>query len=66
MPTDPRTLLIDKAQNDGPWYIIVIGGGATGLATAWDAASRGYKVALIEQSDFAGTVLHREAVLWSD
>lgn len=63
MPTDPRTLLIDKAQNDGPWDIIVIGGGATGLATAWDAASRGYKVALIEQSDFAAATSSRSTKL---
>ncbi|WP_316829597.1 glycerol-3-phosphate dehydrogenase/oxidase [Pedobacter aquatilis] len=33
--------------------IIIIGGGATGLGTALDAASRGYKTLLVEQSDFA-------------
>lgn len=33
------------------WDIIIIGGGATGLGTALDAASRGYKVLLVEQSD---------------
>ncbi len=35
------------------WDIIVIGGGATGLGIALDAASRGYKILLLEQSDFA-------------
>lgn len=35
------------------WDIIVIGGGATGLGTAIDAASRGYRTLLLEQSDFA-------------
>jgi glycerol-3-phosphate dehydrogenase len=35
------------------WDIIVIGGGATGLGTAVDAASRGYKTLLLEQVDFA-------------
>lgn len=35
------------------WDIIVIGGGATGLGTALEAATRGYKVLLLEQSDFA-------------
>lgn len=35
-----------------PWDIVVIGGGATGLGIALDAASRGYAVALFEQSDF--------------
>ncbi|MBN2029818.1 glycerol-3-phosphate dehydrogenase/oxidase [bacterium] len=38
------------------WDFIVIGGGATGVGTALEAASRGYRVALIEQNDFsAGT-----------
>src|SRR5215472_252087 len=35
-----------------PWDIIVIGGGATGVGVAIDAASRGYGVLLLEQSDF--------------
>ncbi len=33
--------------------VVIIGGGATGLGTAVDAASRGYRVALIEGEDFA-------------
>jgi len=33
--------------------ILVVGGGASGLGAALDAASRGYRVALIEQADFA-------------
>ena len=39
-------------QGSAPWDIIIIGGGATGLGTALDAASRGYKTLLLEQSDF--------------
>jgi len=35
-----------------PWDMLIIGGGATGVGTAVDAASRGYDVLLIEQSDF--------------
>jgi glycerol-3-phosphate dehydrogenase len=35
-----------------PWDFIVIGGGATGAGVAVDAASRGYSVLLLEQSDF--------------
>ncbi len=35
------------------WDIVVIGGGATGLGIAVDAASRGYKTLLLEQVDFA-------------
>lgn len=37
---------------DGPWDILVIGGGATGMGTAIDAASRGFKTLLLEQHDF--------------
>lgn len=35
------------------WDIIVIGGGATGLGVAMDAAQRGFRTLLLEQSDFA-------------
>ena len=35
-----------------PWDMAIIGGGATGAGVAVDAASRGYSVVLIEQSDF--------------
>jgi glycerol-3-phosphate dehydrogenase len=34
------------------WDIVVVGGGATGVGVAVDAASRGYDVLLLEQSDF--------------
>ena len=48
-----RMLASIKKQSDSPWDIIVIGGGATGLGTALDAASRGYRTLLLEQSDFS-------------
>src|SRR5256885_13231290 len=35
-----------------PFDLAVIGGGATGVGIAVDAASRGYSVCLLEQSDF--------------
>jgi glycerol-3-phosphate dehydrogenase len=35
-----------------PWDMVVVGGGATGVGVAIDAASRGYAVLLLEQSDF--------------
>src|ERR1039458_9643689 len=34
------------------WDMIVVGGGATGVGVAIDAATRGYDVLLVEQSDF--------------
>jgi glycerol-3-phosphate dehydrogenase len=35
-----------------PWDVVVIGGGATGLGCAVDAALRGYRTALVERGDF--------------
>jgi glycerol-3-phosphate dehydrogenase len=35
-----------------PWDMLVIGGGASGMGIAIDAASRGFDVALVEQHDF--------------
>lgn len=34
------------------WDMVVVGGGATGVGVAIDAAARGYDVLLLEQSDF--------------
>src|SRR3954469_25579905 len=34
------------------WDMIIVGGGATGVGIAVDAASRGYDVLLLERSDF--------------
>lgn len=46
-----------------PWDMAVIGGGATGLGAAVDAASRGLKVVLIEQGDFAQATSSRSTKL---
>jgi glycerol-3-phosphate dehydrogenase len=35
------------------WDIVIIGGGATGLGSAVDAASRGHRTLLLESQDFA-------------
>src|SRR5271166_1373012 len=35
-----------------PWDLVVVGGGATGVGVAIDAAARGYGVLLLEQHDF--------------
>ena len=44
---------IQKLIKIESWDFIVIGGGASGLGIAVDAASRGYKTVLFEGSDFA-------------
>lgn len=49
-----RELLIDRIEKETEyWDIVIIGGGATGLGTALEASSRGYKTLLLEQHDFA-------------
>lgn len=48
-----RESFIKQVEEQDSWDVIVIGGGATGLGTAVDAASRGYSTLLLEQSDFA-------------
>lgn len=40
-------------EQRGFWDFLVVGGGATGLGTAVEAAARGYTTLLLEQSDFA-------------
>lgn len=44
---------IQQIKNTRQWDIIIIGGGATGLGCAVDAASRGYTTLLLEKYDFA-------------
>ncbi|GAB7078829.1 glycerol-3-phosphate dehydrogenase/oxidase [Megalodesulfovibrio paquesii] len=49
-----RDDMLRKLERElGYWDIIIIGGGATGLGVAVDAASRGYSTLLLEQDDFA-------------
>jgi glycerol-3-phosphate dehydrogenase len=42
-----------RLRGGGAWDVVVIGGGATGLGAAVDAAARGYRTALLEARDFA-------------
>jgi glycerol-3-phosphate dehydrogenase len=46
-----------------PWDVIVVGGGATGLGTAVDAQTRGYRTLLLEQCDFAQATSSRSTKL---
>ena len=52
-----------KGKSVSQWDFIVIGGGATGLGIAVDAASRGYKTVLLEQSDFSKATSSRSTKL---
>lgn len=42
----------ERADRGEPWDIAVIGGGATGMGVAVDAAARGFSVVLVEAHDF--------------
>ena len=49
-----RSVSLDRVRSaTEPFDFAIIGGGATGLGIAVDAAARGYRVALFEQADFA-------------
>ncbi|NBP89253.1 MAG: FAD-dependent oxidoreductase, partial [Planctomycetia bacterium] len=48
-----RDAALQRVRQAGAhWDILVIGGGATGVGIAMDAASRGFQTLLVEQSDF--------------
>lgn len=52
VPARREDLLARLAQG-GTWDLAIVGGGATGLGVALDAAARGLRVMLLEAHDFA-------------
>ncbi|MFZ9262699.1 MAG: FAD-dependent oxidoreductase [Chitinophagaceae bacterium] len=48
-----RKNAFEKINQTQQWDVVVIGGGATGLGIAVDAAQRGFKILLLEKNDFA-------------
>jgi glycerol-3-phosphate dehydrogenase len=44
---------LERLHDGATWDVVVIGGGATGLGSAVDATSRGYRTLLLEARDFA-------------
>jgi glycerol-3-phosphate dehydrogenase len=51
------------ADSGKVWDVLIIGGGATGLGSAVEAASRGYSTVLLEQADFAKATSSRSTKL---
>ena len=47
-----ETMLERVRSRAAPWDVLVVGGGASGVGVAVDAASRGYDVLLLERGDF--------------
>ncbi len=48
-----RSDILARVRDGQRWDVVVIGGGATGLGAAVDAAARGFRTLLIEAHDFA-------------
>ena len=48
-----RQELLSRLSQPTPWDVAIVGGGATGLGVALDAAARGFSVVLLESHDFA-------------
>ncbi len=59
-----RSQFIETIQNQHQyWDVVIIGGGATGLGCAVDAASRGYSTVLLDMHDFSKATSSRSTKL---
>ena len=58
-----RADLLAALRQDKTWDLAVVGGGATGLGVALDAALRGFSVVLLESRDFAAGTSSRATKL---
>jgi glycerol-3-phosphate dehydrogenase len=56
-------MLNQLLSHTAEWDIIIVGGGATGVGVAIDAASRGYDTLLLEGSDFGKGTSRRSTKL---
>ncbi|KAI8619728.1 hypothetical protein BC830DRAFT_706418, partial [Chytriomyces sp. MP71] len=57
--TDTNT----NTDDNGEFDLLIVGGGATGVGCALDAATRGLKVALVERDDFSSGTSSRSTKL---
>lgn len=55
--------MLETLRNEREWDLLVVGGGATGLGVAVDAASRGLRTVLLERADFAHATSSRSTKL---
>ena len=58
-----RQQTLEQLQGTPVWDLLVVGGGATGLGVALEAARRGWRVALLESHDFASGTSSRSTKL---
>ncbi len=54
---------LEKISQQQEWDFVIIGGGASGLGSALDAATRGFKTLLLESHDFAKATSSRSTKL---
>lgn len=61
-----RAQQVQRLQANEEYDVLIIGGGATGAGCAFDAATRGLKVACIERGDFASETSSRSTkLIWA-
>lgn len=53
LPPSREEMIQKLKDNQEPYDLLVVGGGATGAGISVDAATRGLKVAMVERDDFA-------------
>ena len=58
-----REDILREITSEREWDVLVVGGGATGLGAALEAASRGYRTLLLEARDFAKATSSRSTKL---
>src|SRR5580658_1402986 len=58
-----QAMLAKVNARSTPWDMVVIGGGATGMGVAVDAANRGFAVLLLEKMDFGSATSSRSTKL---
>src|SRR4051794_14509649 len=52
-----------RALEDGPWDVVIVGGGIVGVGALLDATSRGLRAALVEQDDISSGTSSRSSRL---
>jgi glycerol-3-phosphate dehydrogenase len=60
---NPRPAILDRIRTERSFDVVIIGGGATGLGSGVDAASRGYSTLVLEAGDFARSTSSRSTKL---
>ncbi len=63
LPFDRPAHLAAATGRGAPWDLLVVGGGATGVGVALDAAARGHAVLLLEGADFGSGTSSRSTKL---